>query len=467
MPDSKVRSKVAAVLTTGLMSVFPAVALAASAGAIEPAQRWPLASLGLGFALLGLWVAKILTSKWELNTLGKVRRWVGVFLAASGLFLVLFATVEAPPSPGELPWVHSYDKATEASKSSNRPMMIDFTADWCVACQEMEAEVFHHEDVRDRLSQEVVLLKVDFDEETKINEELRNRFRISGLPAIAFVTPTGEHIEAVSFEGKLSVEEFSAKLDALQSGEYGDGAEGEFARTMREKGLLAALLLVFLAGLMSSLTPCVYPLIPITISIFGAKEATSRLQGFSLSLVYVLGIVITYTILGVAAASFGTVFGGAMQNPWILISISLLFLVLGASSAGAFDFRLPGNLQTTLSQKGGAGYAGAFVMGLVAGVIAAPCVGPIVAGILLYVAQQQDVVLGGLLLMTFAFGMGMLFLVLGTFSSLLTKIPKSGGWMESVKVVFGAVFIAMALYYLQFVATPIGDAVNALWLLVG
>ena len=106
-------------------------------------------------------------------------------------------------------------------------------------------------------------------------------------------------------------------------------------------------------------------------------------------------------------------------------------------------------------------------MGLVAGVIAAPCVGPIVAGILLIVAAQQDVWLGLILLATFALGMGQLFLILGTFSSALSALPKSGGWMDGVKTVFGAVFIGMALYYGRFLVPQIGDALRQVWLLVG
>jgi thiol:disulfide interchange protein DsbD len=106
-------------------------------------------------------------------------------------------------------------------------------------------------------------------------------------------------------------------------------------------------------------------------------------------------------------------------------------------------------------------------MGLFAGIIAAPCVGPIVAGVLLYVAQQQDIMLGVMLLMTFAFGMGLLFIVLGTFSGLLSRIPRSGGWMDGVKVAIGAVFLGVAVYYGRFVIPAIGDAADAVWLLVG
>lgn len=444
----------------------PAVGFAA-ANAVDPVARWPLASLGGAIMLAGLALASVFRSWYELGTFARVRRWVGVIVASLGTFLIVFAVTEAPPSEGELPWYHDFERAEEVSRSEGKPMMVDFTADWCGACQELEAEVFHHERVRERLATEVVLAKVDFDVQSDLNDRLRDRFRVTGLPTVAFVDPDGRFLEDPSFEGKVGVDDFLQRLTAAASGNSTGAAEGEFAQAMREDGLLAVLLLIFFAGVMSSLTPCVYPLIPITIGLFGARAAESRWQAFSLSSVYVLGIVITYSILGVVAASLGSVFGGAMQNPWVLGSIAFVFLLLGLSSMGAIPFRLPGDLQTRLSQTGGTGYLGALLMGLVAGVIAAPCVGPIVAGILVYVAQQQSLLLGWGLLATFALGMGMLFLVLGTFSSLLSRIPKSGPWMEAVKTFFGVVFLAMALFYARFLIPEVSEAVRWLWLQTG
>jgi thiol:disulfide interchange protein len=443
-------------------------ALAATDAAFQVADYVGFLALGLALLLGGLGLARTFTSWWDLDKRWRVARFVGVPLAALGVFILVFAAVESPPVKGEgLPWLHQYDQGLEQAKQTSRPMMVDFTADWCGACKELEAEVFHHDDVRGRLATEYVLVKVDLDEPYEPNQKAFAEQGFSGLPAVAFVSASGETLKEPTFEGKLTVEEFQERLDAVESGTAVGDSRGEFQRTLEEEGLLAALLLVFLAGVLASLTPCVYPLIPITVGIFGAKQADTRLHGFGLSLVYAFGIAVTYSVLGVAAASLGTVFGGAMQNPWVLGAISLLFLVLGLSSLGVFEIRLPGSLQTKLSQTGGAGWAGAFVMGLVAGIIAAPCVGPIVAGILLYVAQQQDPVLGFGLLFTFAIGMGQLFLALGTFSSLLNRLPQSGSWMEGVKLVFGVVFIAMALYYLQFLAPAIADVAEAVWLLVG
>lgn len=458
----------AMLLTTILGTFLPAIAVAGVEGGLEVAGYPIFVGLGIALLVAGLGIARVFKSWYELDRPQKFGRAIGVLLAMLGTFVLVFAATESPPVRGDgLPWENDYLTGVEIAAETDRPMMVDFTADWCAACKELEAEVFHHEDVRGRLGTDFVIVKVDLDAENDGNQKAFANFGFGGLPAVAFVSPDGDYLDGPSFEGKLSVEQFNAKLDAVESGAADMDTRGEFERTIEDSGLLAALLLVFLAGILSSLTPCVYPLIPITVGIFGARQADSRGKAFALSFVYVLGIAVTYSVLGVAAASLGTVFGGAMQSPWVLGAIAALFVALGLSSLGLFEFRLPGNLQTKLSQAGSAGWAGAFLMGLVAGIIAAPCVGPIVAGILLYVAQQQDPVLGWILLMTFAFGMGQLFLVLGTFSSLLNKLPNAGSWMEGVKTVFGVIFLAMAFYYLQFLVPQIGHAAEALWLLVG
>lgn len=431
-----------------------------------PLPRWPMLLLCGVIALIGVVLTRLKKMWDELDKGQRAQRVLGLTLLSVGLYGLAFAATEAPPIPkqrGEgLGWYSSYELARSDAERTNRPLMIDFSAQWCNACHELEAEVFMQPEISAKLSAEFVLLKVDFDEQTAQNMDLVKRFEVSGLPRVAFEGAQGQLLKGAWFEGKLAKESFLQKLEAALKGSS-EGAKSEFEQTLGEQGLLAALLLVFLAGLLSSLTPCVYPLIPITIGLFGARQAKSRLEGFSLSLTYVIGIAITYSIMGVAAASFGTLFGSAMQSPWVLGGLALMFVALGLSSLGVIHVRLPGNLQTVLGQRGGAGYAGALVMGLVAGIIAAPCVGPIVAGVLVYVAKQQDLLLGWLMMMTFALGMGMLFLVLGTSSSLLGRLPKAGAWMDGVKTFFGALFFAMALYYLRYMVDPLTDGAKAVW----
>lgn len=225
-------------------------------------------------------------------------------------------------------------------------------------------------------------------------------------------------------------------------------SEGDFGSLIRSSYFLA-FLFVFLFGIGTSFTPCVYPIIPITISVFGARGAESRLKGFLLSLTYVQGICLVYSTLGVASAFSGAIFGQFMSNPWVIGAIVAVFLVLGLFMAGVFQFNLPSSLQTKASQVGGKGFLGAFTMGMVAGVIAAPCTGPALAGVLTYVATTKSLLLGFLLLYTYSLGFGLLFIVLGTFSALIRKLPKSGEWMEVVKGVFAVIMFAAAWYFLK------------------
>lgn len=210
-----------------------------------------------------------------------------------------------------------------------------------------------------------------------------------------------------------------------------------------------AFLMLFGYGVLTSLMPCVYPVIPITISIFGALGAENKLKSFLLSLVYTQGLGLVYALLGLAAASAGSVFGQHLGNPWVVGTLAVIFLLLALFMAGVFQLNVPASLQTSVSKVGGKGFAGAFAMGMVAGIIAAPCTGPALAGVLTWIGTTRDRLLGFFLLYTYAMGIGLLFLVLGTFSSLMKKIPRSGGWMELVKSIFAAVMVVMALYYVQ------------------
>ena len=231
--------------------------------------------------------------------------------------------------------------------------------------------------------------------------------------------------------------------------------EGSLARALSGGQVWLAFLLVFAGGILTSLTPCVYPLIPITVSVFGANESAGFLKSFLLSIVYVFGIVVTYSILGVAVASTGAVFGQIMANPWVVGFISLILVSLGLSMFGVFEIRLPYSVQNRLNTVGGTGFAGAFAMGTVAGVIAAPCTGPALAVVLTYIATTGSLFLGFWLMFTYALGMGLLFIGIGTFSGLLSALPRSGGWMYVLENIFGIAIITMALYFLKDVFPPL------------
>jgi thiol:disulfide interchange protein DsbD len=229
------------------------------------------------------------------------------------------------------------------------------------------------------------------------------------------------------------------------------GSEGN----LLQHGVLWAFATVFVGGFLTSLTPCVYPMISITVSLFGGRgEDVTRRRAMALAATYVAGIGVMYTTLGVSFALAGRAFGTFMGSPWVMVPIAVLFFVMAASMFGAFELALPTSLQTRLSGVGGKGYAGAFLMGLVGGIIAAPCTGPVLASVLAYVATTRSVALGGSLLFTYALGMGVLFFVIAAFA---VALPKSGGWMDAVKSLFGVVMIVAALYFLRNVYKPVAS----------
>lgn len=226
-------------------------------------------------------------------------------------------------------------------------------------------------------------------------------------------------------------------------------------------GLLLSLLLVFLAGMGASLTPCVYPMIPITMAIVGAKGG-GKARGFALSAVLVLGMAVTYTTLGVLAAQSGAAFGAFAQKPAFLIPVSLLFAAFALSLLGAYELALPPALAMKLQGDGSRkGFGGAFLMGLVLGPLSAPCVGPVIGAVLVGIAQQGDVWLGGLQLFVFSLGMGLLFMAVGTFSAAL---PRSGDWLTRFKQVLGLVVLGFAAWNVRLVV-PVW-AGFALWTVV-
>src|SRR3982074_1407809 len=199
---------------------------------------------------------------------------------------------------------------------------------------------------------------------------------------------------------------------------------------------------LFLGGGRTRLTPCVYPLIPITGGIFGAGQAQHRSRSVALSATYVAGIAAMYSALGVFAALSGKAFGTVLSSPVVVVLFATFLVALAASMFGAFEIALPSGLQQKLSGVKGTGHAGAFGMGLVAGIIAAPCTGPVLAGVLAYVATQRSPVLGFWMLFTYALGMGLLFFVLGATS---LRLPRSGAWMDTVKTVLGVALVAAAI----------------------
>ncbi len=229
---------------------------------------------------------------------------------------------------------------------------------------------------------------------------------------------------------------------------------GAFAKTL-EKGWLWAYLVSFGTGVLTSLTPCVYPMIPITVAVFGSKdEETSRKKAFALAACYVGGMGALFAVLGVSFAMAGGQAGSLLANPKVIVPLALLLVALATSLFGAFEIRLPYAIQNRLNTVGGKGYSGAFGMGLVGGLVAAPCTGPFLAGMLIWVASTGSPLIGGTLLFTYALGVGVLFFVLAVTSM---SIPKSGAWMDGIKSFGGVGLLAVAIHFLRPVWPLIDD----------
>ena len=211
-----------------------------------------------------------------------------------------------------------------------------------------------------------------------------------------------------------------------------------------------AVLAAYLGGVLASFTPCVYPVIPITVAYIGARSSASRSKGFLLSIIYVLGMAAVYTALGGFAALTGKLFGQIQTNPWVFLIIANICILMGLSMLGVFMFSIPMPQFLTELRPGekSGGFVGSFLVGAVSGIIIGPCTTPVLAVLLSLIAAKQSAVFGMSLMFMFAIGMGTLLVIVGTFSGLLSSVPKSGLWMTRINKIFGWILIGMGEYFL-------------------
>jgi thiol:disulfide interchange protein DsbD len=236
-------------------------------------------------------------------------------------------------------------------------------------------------------------------------------------------------------------------VDASSTGGGLDSSESVIAGIFLKHGYLIGLLAVLLGGLALNLTPCVYPLIGVTIAYFGNESGAPR-KVIVLASLYVLGIALMFSSVGVAVALSGGLFGAALQNPFVLAVIAAMLLTLAASSFGLFVLQPP---QWIMQRAGVArpGYLGALLMGLGMGVVAAPCIGPIVLGLLLMVERSQSALFGFVLFFTLAIGLGLPYIALAMAAGSLRRLPRSGEWLAWVEQLFGFVLVGLAFYFLD------------------
>lgn len=228
-----------------------------------------------------------------------------------------------------------------------------------------------------------------------------------------------------------------ASFTSLANAPKGDRLANAFATS----GLPLTLLIIFVGGLALNLTPCVFPMIPITMGFFAMQSDGRRSRRFALASLYVLGIVIMYSSLGVVASLGGKMFGAWLQQPAVQIGFAALMLVLASSMFGAFDIGVPQFIANRA--MGRAGLAGAMTMGLLVGIVAAPCVGPVVVSLITLVASIGKPLIGFVMFAALALGLGFPYLVM------LNALPRPGEWMVHVKKSMGFVLVAMAVYFLR------------------
>ncbi len=244
-----------------------------------------------------------------------------------------------------------------------------------------------------------------------------------------------------------------AKTKGQKKTSFLNRLDEEIKKAISLRDWLTLLFVAFLGGVVTSFLPCIYPMIPITLAVLGATDRrTSRRKAFVLSLCYVLGIALTYAVLGAIAASTGQLFGAFLGNIYVTAAITCILVAMALSMFGLFEIKCPAFISNKLgSKKTSTNYLGSFAAGLIFGVIASPCVGPVLISILTYVAQTQDIMWGFILLFVFALGLGQLFIFLGlsmqSLRRLPLRLPKAGPWMNTIKYIFGCIILWMAGSY--------------------
>jgi thiol:disulfide interchange protein DsbD len=214
---------------------------------------------------------------------------------------------------------------------------------------------------------------------------------------------------------------------------------------------LTAIPLLFLGGLLTSLTPCIYPMIPITVALVGRESMGTerrRWRPLALTLSYVTGLALVYAILGLIAGMTGSIFGSISSNPWLYFLQANVLLLAGLVMLDVFTLTLPSSTLEWASRVGGGGhYGGAFAMGSVSGLVAAPCGAPVFAAVLTWVSRTQSAALGFIYLFVFSLGMCALLVAIGVSSGTVARLPRAGAWMLRIKKLFGFILLGVAEYY--------------------
>ena len=287
-----------------------------------------------------------------------------------------------------------------------------------------------------------------------LGQALYRRFGVMGLPTIVFIDASGREYKGERITGFVDASKMADTISRVVAGKGSYEEDAGIAGRLARSGLVLTFLLVFGGGLLATLTPCVWPMIPITTGIVLGSKKPGTGAGFVLSGAYVLGMALVYAVLGVVIAMAGGLVGSSLQNPVVIAAVAGLFVAMALSMFGLYEMPL---LSMGSQRFGGGGIAAAMALGGVSALVLSPCVGPLVVSLLTYVASTGSRVLGGALLFTFGLGMGAPLVLIGTFSGALQKLPRSGAWMLEVRKLFGVVLIAFATYFIFPLLSPTAE----------
>lgn len=403
--------------------------------------------VGVGIILVSIVLGVFRPDLSEIQGFKRLFKAFLVLCVAIGIcFTTRIITFGFDKDPDDLEWREDIEVALKEARDKGKPALLDCSAEWCGACKELERRTLRDPRVVQALKDWVVM-RIDmtnFDE----SQERLQRLGLSAntLPHVFFFMPDGRLNPGVTLRDFEGPSAFLLRIEMALT--FHEEKMSLVQKWIEEHGLLLAFLLVFLAGLGTSFTPCVYPMIPITMSVVGGQrsENSSLKERAVRSATFVLGLVTMYTALGIIAASMGIGFGSWLQHRIVTLGIAVLFMFLALSYLGFFTLDVPQFIKKRLTSKKG-GFLGVFTIGCATGVVAAPCAGPVVVAILAMIGTTGNIILGSSLMFAFALGMGFLFFILGLSTNLLSRLPKGGPWMERIEIIFAIILMVVSVYY--------------------
>lgn len=408
--------------------------------------------VGIALAALALGLGAFKPDLFDLDGPRRVRKALLVLGVALGVALALGVLRMPRTAESPIPWRTDVEEALAEARRLGRPAILEAGANWCAACKELQQKTFSDAEVVAALA-DFVPIHIDMTDFDPARERLaRLGIDVPALPRVVFFLPDGRMNPGATLTDYEPPRDFVLRVRDARV--FRDKARGPVEAWLGDRGLVVALLLVFAAGVGVSLTPCVFPMIPIAVTAIAAKgrnandpgRARSLRQRVGRSAAFVGGMVVTYTVLGVTAALLGLGFGSWLQHPAVTVSLAALFTALAASYLKFFTLDLPASIKTRLID-GRRDLIGLAFYGGATGIIAAPCAGPVVVGILALIGDTGNVALGAGLMLAFALGLGLLFFALGVSTALLARLPRGGAWMERIEIGFAVALLVVAIHY--------------------